>query len=231
MVNSQLLVILLIATVAGVILFRLYTVLGRRTGSERPPRDRFQRVGGTAEKPTTNDNVVSLPDRRQGVGEAARQPEDPLARALLDIKLADRNFDSEHFLSGARHAYELIVAAFAAGDRAVLQPLLSDEVFNAFDQDIRAREAKQEKVEFTFVGFREVKIADAALKGTLADVTVSFGAQFISATTDANGQVIEGDAKAVRNVTDLWTFERNTRASDPNWRLIATSGEADIKAH
>jgi predicted lipid-binding transport protein (Tim44 family) len=229
MVNSQLLVILLIATVAGVILFRLYTVLGRRTGSERPPRDRFQRVGGTAEKPT--DNVISLPDRRQSVGEVARQPEDPLARALLDIKLADRNFDSEHFLTGARHAYELIVAAFAAGDRAALQPLLSDEVFNAFDQDIRAREAKQEKVEFTFVGFREVKIADAALKGTLADVTVSFGAQFISATTDAGGQVIEGDAKAVRNVTDLWTFERNTRASDPNWRLIATSGEADIKAH
>jgi predicted lipid-binding transport protein (Tim44 family) len=229
MVNSQLLVILLIATVAGVILFRLYTILGRRTGSERPPRDRFQRVGGTAEKPT--DNVISLPDRRQGVGEVARQPEDPMARALLDIKLADRNFDTDHFLSGARHAYELIVTAFAAGDRGALRPLLSDEVFNAFDQDIRAREAKREKVEFTFVGFREVKISDAALRGTMADITISFGAQFISATTDANGQVIEGDAKAVRNVTDMWTFERDTRASDPNWRLIATSGEADIKAH
>src|ERR1051326_468306 len=229
MVNSQLLVILLIATVAGALRCRPAAARARRTGGERPPRDRFQRVGGTAEKPT--DNVISLPDRRQSVGEVARQPEDPLARALLDIQLAARNFGREPFPPGPRHAYELIVAAFAAGDRAALQPLLSDEVFNAFDQDIRAREAKQEKVEFTFVGFREVKIADAALKGTLADVTVSFGAQFISATTDAGGQVIEGDAKAVRNVTDLWTFERNTRASDPNWRLIATSGEADIKAH
>jgi predicted lipid-binding transport protein (Tim44 family) len=229
MVNSQVLLILLIATVAGVILFRLYSVLGRRTGNERPPRERLQRVAGAPDKPATNDNVVVLPPRGQ-VAEAPR-PDDPVARGLLDIKLADRAFESDHFLSGARHAYELIVTAFAAGDRAALRPLLSDDVYQAFDQVIGAREARKEKVEFTFVGFREVKIAEASLKGSMADVTVSFGAQYISVTMDSAGAVTDGDAKAVRNVTDLWTFERNTRSSDPNWRLIATSGEADLQGH
>ena len=76
-----------------------------------------------------------------------------------------------------------------------------------------------------------MKIVRAELKKTLAEITLSFAAQFISATTDAEGKHVEGDAKTVRDVTDVWTFERNVRASDPNWRLVATSGEADLQAH
>ena len=230
-VSSQLLYILVLATVAGIILFRLYMVLGRRTGNERRPPERFERVGGATEQPqAAASQPVLLPDRSTHAGPAP-QPDDPLAQGLLDIKLADRSFDSDHFVEGARKAYEMIVTAFARGDRAALRPLLSDDVFHAFDRVIAEREAKKEKVEFTFVGFRETKITGANLNKSVADVTLSFAAQFISATSDAGGQLIEGDPKAVRDVTDVWSFERNVRASDPNWRLVATSGEADLQAH
>ena len=220
MPNAQLLGILLAAMVAGIILFRLYQVLGRRTGHERPPQK--PRIGGNQGKVSeTGDNVVALPDR------GASQPQtasDPLSQALLDIKLADRAFENDHFVSGARAAYEMIVTAFAAGNRAALRPLLSEEVFHAFEGAIAGREARKEKVSYTFVGFKSAKIVHAALKGTTAEVTVAFEAQFISATTNEAGAVIEGDGKAVRDVTDNWTFARDTRARDPNWTLIATSG-------
>lgn len=224
MPNSQFLDILLIAMVAGIVLFRLYTVLGRRTGQERPPQDRYGL--GAPSKPATpkgGDNVVVLPTpaRAEAVLE---KPADPIARGLLDIKQADRGFDADHFLAGARAAYEMIVTAFAAGNRAELKPLLSDDVFKAFDSVIRGREERKEKVEFTFVGFKELTIAEAGMKGRMADITVSVSAQFISATQNANGAVIDGDPKSVREVTDVWSFARDVRAGDPNWALVATSG-------
>ena len=219
MANSDLFEILILAMVAGVIIFRLYSVLGRRTGNERPPQDRFQLSPPADKAPVAADNVVPLP-----VPRSAEAPADPVARGLFDIKQADRNFDSEHFLDGARHAYEMIVTAFAANDRATLKPLLSAEVYAAFDSVMRARDEKKEKVTFTFVGFKDSKITEAVLRGKMADVTVAFSAQFISATADANGAVVDGDPKSVREVTDVWSFERNVRASDPNWTLVATSG-------
>jgi predicted lipid-binding transport protein (Tim44 family) len=226
MANSQLLDIFLIAMVAGIILFRLYTVLGRRTGHERPPQENYQFSRNPDAAPPADDTTVTRPDRGAPRNDAVSdKPSDPVARGLLDIKLADRNFETEHFVSGARSAYELIITAFAKGDRAALRPLLNDEVYRAFDHAIAAREAQQETMEFTFVGFKDVKVVEAVLKGRAAEITLAFGAQFISATSNANGAVVEGDAKSVRDVTDVWTFSRDTRARDPNWTLIATSGD------
>ncbi len=225
MANSQLLDLFLIAMVAGIILFRLYTVLGRRTGHERPPQDNYRLSRNPeAPAPAADDNVVTLPGVKRADA-VADKPADPVARGILDIKLADRGFEIEHFVSGARSAYEMIVTAFANGDRAALRPLLSDEVYKAFDAAIGARESRHEKIAFTFVGFKDTKIVQAVLKNRSAEVTVAFGAQFISATSDAGGAVIEGDAKSVRDVTDVWTFARDTRARDPNWTLVATSGD------
>lgn len=224
MLNSQLLDILLIATVAGFILFRLYSVLGRRTGHERPPQERFRLTGRTAQKSAGNDNVVALPDRAARA-ETLDDPAHPLARGLTDIKLADRNFETEAFLDGARQAYETVVTAFAAGDRATLRPLLNDEVYAAFDGVIREREGRKEKVDFTFVGIREAKVAEAALKRRMAEVTVNFSAQYISVTRNAAGTVVEGDAKTVHTVNDVWTFTRDVKSSDPNWTVVATHGD------
>jgi len=222
MPNSQFLDILLFAVVAGVILFRLYTVLGRRTGNERPPQESYRLSGADAAPP--KDNVVPLPVAARA-GQTADKLADPVARGRLDIKLADRGFETDHFVAGARSAYEMIVTAFARGDRAQLKPLLSDEVFAAFSQVITGREQRKETVAFTFVGFKDVKIVHAGMKGRTAEITLAFGSQFISQTTNASEAVIEGDSKSVRDVTDVWTFSRDTRARDPNWTLVATSGD------
>jgi predicted lipid-binding transport protein (Tim44 family) len=218
MASSQLLNIILIATVAGFVLFRLYTVLGRRTGHERPPEDNYRL------KPA--EDAVGVHDNGKLTHAApAERPSDPVASGLFDIGLADRSFDKDHFVKGARAAYEAILTAFAAGDRITLKPLLSDEVFAAFDSVIRKRERAAEKASLTLVGFGDVKVIAAVLKGNMAEITLAFAAQLISATTNADGAVIEGDAKSVRDVTDVWTFTRDVHARDPNWTLVATSSE------
>jgi predicted lipid-binding transport protein (Tim44 family) len=213
MANSQLLLIVLAAMVAGVFAIRLYTVLGRRTGAEREPSGLFGRMAGAAAAPA-----------RPAIAAAT----DPLSRALTDIKLADKSFDNDKFLSGARHAYEIVVTAFAQNDRAAMRPLVNDEVFAVFDKEMHAREERGEKTSFTFGGFTGVKIAQAFLKDRMAEITVAFAAQFASATMDAAGKVIEGDAKAMRDVVDHWSFARDVRASDPNWTLVATAGPEAI---
>jgi predicted lipid-binding transport protein (Tim44 family) len=217
MANTQLLVIVAAAMVAAIVLFRLYTVLGRRTGNEREPRNRpFGNVGDRS------DNVVALPGLRSDG--TPIKPQNETEQALVDIKLADRSFEAEHFLAGAKKAHEMIVAAFAKGDRQTLRPLLNDEVFTAFDQTIKGREFRKESVRFTLVGYKDAKITHAAFKGRTAEITVSYSVQFVSSTTNAEGAVIEGDPSAVRDVTDVWTFSRDVRGSDPNWTLVATSG-------
>ncbi len=223
MASSEILDIVLIA-VAGFLLFRLYSVLGRRTGHERPSEDAAYRFQPNPEAPAGSappDAVAAF----AGAKPAEAKPADPVAQGLLDINLADRNFETERFLAGARQAYETIVTAYAHGDRASLKPLLGDEVFHAFDQSIAARESAKETTQFTFVGFKDAKIVHAALNARIAEVTVAFGAQFISAVMSALGAVVEGSPTTVRDVTDVWTFSRDTRARDPNWTLVATSGE------
>lgn len=223
MADTQLLTIVVIAVIAGVILFRLYSVLGRRTGNERPPQqdDFNMRPGGMlprqAESPAANAGPLS-----HG---AADRPTDPVASGLFDIGLADRSFEKEHFIKGGKAAYEMILTAFAAGDRDALKPLLSPEVYEAFEGAIRHRESANQKANITLVGFSDVKIIAASLKNSVAEITLAFGARLLSFTTDADGTVVEGDAKAVKEVTDVWTFTRDVRNVDPNWLLVATSSE------
>jgi predicted lipid-binding transport protein (Tim44 family) len=225
MANSQLLLIVVLAMVAGIILFRLFAVLGRRTGNEQEPPQPYQRVGGVS---GDEKQVAALPDRlAPNTLPGSDKPADPLSQALMDIKLADRGFEADHFLGGARHAYEMILTAFAANDRQTLRPLLNDEVYGAFDSVMKGRDERKEKVIFTFVGVKEARISHAVLKGRVAEVTVTFNAQYISSTSNEAGAIIEGDPKSIRDANDIWTFARNVGASDPNWTLVATTyGEA-----
>jgi predicted lipid-binding transport protein (Tim44 family) len=117
----------------------------------------------------------------------------------------------------------MIVTAFARGERDTLRPLLSDEVFDAFDKAIKAREAKKERVDFTFLALKSARITGAEMKGSMADVTVTFESEVMMAGYDPQGALIEGDPATPRNVTEIWTFARDTHSNDPNWSLIATA--------
>ena len=138
------------------------------------------------------------------------------------LTAADRSFNADQFISGAKIAYEMIVTAFADGDRKSLKQLLSNEVYDGFVQAISAREARGEKIEFKFVGVDKAEITSAVVKGATAQVTVRFLSKLVSATHDKDGKVIDGDPTHVGDVTDIWTFAREIASRDPNWKLVAT---------
>lgn len=222
--GTELFDIILLGLLAGFIAFRLYSVLGRRTGHERTRDEQLRMPDGaeTNPKPAAKDNVVTLPERPAQAGTSSAGAS-PLARALTDIKLADRTFDTERFLSGARQAYEMIVTAFARSERDVLRPLLSDDVFETFERAIKSREARNVRVDFTFLKLKGSRISAAEMKGRSAEVTVTFESEVMMAGYDPSGTLVEGDAKTPHSVTDIWTFARDTGSRDPNWALVATA--------
>ena len=132
------------------------------------------------------------------------------------------NFDHKHFLTGARAAYEMIVNAFAEGDRRTLKNLLSREVYDGFEAAISEREKRGEMVESRFVSIDSAEITAAELRGRTAQLTVRFQSKLVTATRDKNGNVIDGNAEKVTDITDVWTFARDLSSRDPNWKLVAT---------
>ena len=226
------------------IFIRLRSVLGQRTGRERPPYDPYSRRDPAKAPAGPSDKVVNFPGAAEPANlpepvepvDAAAEPDEPaparwagvaevgsaVANGLDAIAAQEHGFNVQHFLSGARAAYEMIVVAFANGDRSTLKELLAREVFDGFSTAIAEREQRGEKMETQFVGIEKADITEAGVKGRTAQITVRFLSQLISATRDRNGQVIDGDAELVIDVTDVWTFSRDLGARDPNWKLVAT---------
>ena len=134
----------------------------------------------------------------------------------------DPTFDPKHFLTGARAAYEMIVTAYAQGDRRSLKNLLAKEVYDGFEAAINERETKGEKAETRFVSIDKSDIIGADVKSKTAQVTVRFVSQLVSVTRDRDGNVIDGNPDKVTDVTDVWTFARDLGSRDPNWKLVAT---------
>lgn len=229
---------LLLMGLAIFIIFRLRSVLGKRTGNERPPFDPYSKPEQNNEPHSAGrqDNVIPMPnqgDREQEIsadGSTSQEgdidkvaPEgSALNSALKQILSVDKSFEAKPFLQGARSAYEMIVLAFAEGDKKALEALLSEEVFEGFVAAIDDREQRGEKIESTFVGIDKAEIVEAALKGTTAQVTVKIQSQLISATRDKDGEIVDGDPSKVTEVIDIWTFARDTASQDPNWKLVAT---------
>jgi predicted lipid-binding transport protein (Tim44 family) len=132
----------------------------------------------------------------------------------------DRSFDPARFLAGADQAFRMIVAAFAAGDRVALRPLLGDATYSAFEQAISARETAGETQVSQIKSMHNLSIEDAEVKGQVGSITARIVSDQISYTTDRNGKPLTG-ADAVTEITDLWTFERDLSQQDPTWRLVA----------
>jgi predicted lipid-binding transport protein (Tim44 family) len=216
------------------IFLRLRSVLGRRTGRERPPYDPYS-ARDAVRSPAT-DKVVTLPARPAEAAprpiEVAQPPGErwkgvadtgsPVAAGFDAIVGADPAFDAKHFITGARTAYEMVVTAFAAGDRRQLRGLLSREVYDGFDAHISEREGRGETVETKFVSIDSATVTAAELRGRTAQITVRFVSKLVSATRDRSGTVIDGNAEKVTDVTDVWTFARDVSSRDPNWKVIAT---------
>jgi len=215
---------------------RLRSVLGQRTGRERPPYDPY--APRDAAKPVTGpDKVIPLPDPASDKTSARHKEIDEpkadrwagiaesgtAAAAGLDaIAAAQPDFDAGHFLSGAKAAYEMIVTAFAEGDRKTLKSLLAKDVFDGFASAITERENQGETMESRLVSIDKTDITAAELKANSAQITVRFVSQLVSVTRNRAGEIIHGSDNGLTDVTDIWTFAHDVGERDPNWKLIAT---------
>ncbi len=204
--------IVFFAMVAAFLVLRLRSVLGRRSGNEPPPPKSPGTEGGGV--------VIDLAAVRRSAAEPPAGS--PVAPGLAAIRAVDPSFDLDAFLAGARAAFEMIVAAFAAGDKPTLKPLLAPEVYRHFASAIDGRLNGGETLTTELVGIRKVEPVDARMDGPFAELTARFVSEQVNVRYDKDGHVIEGTPERVVDVIDEWSFRRDTRTGDPNWLLSAT---------
>ena len=239
------LITLISLVVAIVAIWKLRSVLGQRTSHDETRIDQQLRARQEREREAAaNQKVVTVPRRgpEEVAGAAAAADQASFAQAeekvktfsadpavgqgLIAILRADGGFDPAGFLQGARQAYEMIVTAFAEGNRKMLRDLLSKDVMEGFNTAITERERRGEVIDQSFVGINKADIVEADLKNGVATVTVKFESQLISATRDKGGEVIAGDPQKITDVTDYWSFAREISSRNPNWKLVATESAA-----
>jgi predicted lipid-binding transport protein (Tim44 family) len=219
------------AVVALFVAWKLRSVLGMRQDSDRPGGlvAPLRRVPNGANPPIAQPEAArpalspqAPADRWKGVAEP-----DPAVWSGLDaISEADRSFAPQAFLAGARGAYDMVVHAFAAADSDTLRSLMAPEAFGNFDNAIRARAAASQTMTTTVVSIDNASIVGAELIRSTAQLRVRFVAKLVSVTRDKQGEVVDGSPNTVVDHIDLWTFDRDVRSRDPNWRLTQTESES-----
>jgi predicted lipid-binding transport protein (Tim44 family) len=222
-----------------VVFLRMRSVLGSRTGNERPPVPRVRQRASERNNEARAEDAVIAPrapvdgiehendERRSRKLEAEIEQlsgnDKDVAEGLAAIAAADPSFMPKSFLEGAKAAYEMVVTAFAAGDRRTLKSLLDKDVYDGFEQAIAERESAGQTVDLTFVGLPGIEISGVEFDRKTAQITMRFKAEIVSATLDADGKLVEGNADQVVTIKDEWTFARVVKSRDPNWKLVATS--------
>jgi predicted lipid-binding transport protein (Tim44 family) len=235
--GNDLILTLVFLGLAVFVIMKLRSVLGTRTGFERPPevirREMEERQNPqAAAKPDTN--IVNFPngsrppmgdqpemtqaDRWKGIAAAGT----PLANGLDSVATADPTFDPREFVGGAKGAYEMIVQAYSKGDRKTLKTFLAKDVLDGFEGAINDRESRSETSETTFVSIDKADLIGAEMRDKFAHITVSFGSKLINVVRDKAGTVVDGSAEKIVDVNDIWTFARDVSSRDPNWKLVAT---------
>ena len=194
--------ILILAIIAGIVLLRLRSVLGRRTGHEKTDKTSYN-----YETPQTSKEEKVIPIEPK-TSSSARE---------------EGWFNNDDFLRGAANAYETIVTNFENGNKDALKPLLSDDVLNSFSSVIDERNSKNETVEFNFIGIEKSEIVHKDLKKNPMEVTVRFISEMITCIKNSKDEVISGSLNQVQKITDVWTFEKIKDKKSSNWLLTATS--------
>ena len=208
--------LILFGMIAAFLVLRLRSILGKRQGFERPPEGAPRPDLHVVEDGPAAAYTPPPPPS----GRALPDPASPLGRTLVAMQSVDSSFMPARFLEGAETAFRMIVTAFAAGDRATLRPLLSDDTYAAFDGAISGRETAAETQRTEIHDIHGASIEAAELRGGHASVTVQFMSDQVNLTLGADGREVHG-TDAVTEIRDIWTFERDLGAPDPTWRLVA----------
>ena len=191
--------IILLAMFAGFIILRLRNILGRKTGHQGKPMNRyFPRNMKTLQDIENNEAIKS-----NNVNEEVKK----------------------QFLKGADIAYEQIITSFAKGDKKSLKVLLGKNLFNDFSDVIDERKEKELKYETTFIGIKSSKILEFKKIENIYKVSVNFVSEIITCVKDKNNKVIEGNPDDIKTVNDVWKFSKNMWSQDPTWYLVETSNK------
>jgi predicted lipid-binding transport protein (Tim44 family) len=215
---------MILLVVAAIVVWKFWSVLGTRTGLEKPP---IVLTPAPSHPKPDNSNApiegeVLPPEEQKPVWQGYAAEGSALAAGLDAISAKSRGFTVGPFLQGASAAYEMVLEAFAKGDKQSLKPLLSKELFDSFSAEIDKRNSLGQSMKFQFVGVKSAEMKRAAVNGNKAQIEMSFVCEMISATMDKSAAVVDGDDLAIRTISDLWTFERDVTSRDPNWKLVAT---------
>lgn len=212
--------IIILALVFLFVGFRLYAVLGRRTGHEQPIAKPVEAQAGPA------------PIARRAADGPAQpvSPEPAIDPGATDgiraIVAADPNFDVVGFLGGAQAAYRMILEAFWKGDVDELGRFTDDDVRESFAGAIADRKAAGHVLDNRLIAIERAVIERARLDGQMAYVTIRYDADIAAITRDAEGNVVAGSLSDAVSTHDVWTFSRHVRADDPNWILVETDEAA-----
>lgn len=211
--------LILFGMVAVFLILRLRSILGRRTGFERPEQPSAISAGNG---PVITGSAVKVPEPTV---RKLPDPASPTGQVLAAIRNAEPQFDPMRFLTGAEAAFRRIVPAFAAGDRTALAPLLTEETFNAFVTAINAREAAGETQVSEIKDILESTIEQAVVRpgpdfSKLADITVRFVSHQTNMVKDKLGNLVTG-SEGITELVDIWGFERVIGSHEPTWRLAS----------
>lgn len=215
--------ILFFAFLTGYMVFRLWSILGKRTGFEAPP----------PQEGNDPSNVIALPLRSAKKQTFLEDSQESLAQntardeELKKIQTVDPTFDLDSFLNGAVTAFEMIVDAFAKGDKSTLKPLLSPSVFKSFSSALKDREEAEHTVETKIVGMKDPEVLNIEIKGKQEQITLKFVSEQVTVTKDAEGKILDNPAHLSLNMNDIWTFSRPIGSENPNWVLVATRIEGN----
>lgn len=217
--ESPLISLLVLAGIAVFLILRLKSVLGTREGFEKPPVAPSQKRSNRPDL----EVIEGGPDLdiTDYVEDGSAQ-----ATALAAMKRVEPSFQVGEFVQGARGAYEMILMGFEKGELDNLQGFLAEDVFDSFVEAVAHREDQGLTIEAEFIGVRETALINASFDEStrLAEITMRFVAELTSVVRDREGEIVEGDPKAVKRQKDTWVFARNMGADDPNWQLVATDG-------
>lgn len=205
--------ILFLAFIAGFVVYRLYSAFGKETGDE-----------------SYTENVIYISDKQGLIKDTGAKKEDDIeikdekvAKTIAQIKKLNPRFTVKNFIDGAKIAFEMIISAFAKGDKNTLKRVLSDEVCKKFSQSIDENEKLDEKEEHTLVSIISADIKNASLEGNMAYITTEFETEQITVVKNKEGKIVGGDVSQIHNVKDIWTFCRDITAINPNWKLVETA--------
>ncbi|WP_122074444.1 Tim44/TimA family putative adaptor protein [Pseudophaeobacter sp. EL27] len=217
--ESPLISLLVLAGIAVFLILRLRSVLGTREGFEKPQVAPSQKRSNGPDL----EVIEGGPDRdiTDYVEEGSEQ-----AKALAAMKRVEPSFQVGEFVQGARSAYEMILMGFEQGALDDIQNFLAEDVFDSFVEAVAQREDQGLTIEAEFIGVRETAVVDAIFDETtgVAELTMRFVGELTSVVRNREGEIVEGDAKAIKRQKDIWVFARSMGGDDPNWQLVATDG-------